>query len=291
VKPAPFDYAVPGSVDEAVALLADAGPQASVLAGGQSLLIELRYRERRPPLLVDINRIPHLGELAVDGRTLHVGALVRHAQLEHARFTDPLAGLLREVGRHIGHPPIRSRGTFAGSLAWAHPAAEWGALAMALQAQITVRGPGGDRRVPAQQWFRGARRTDRRPDELVTSVALPLLAPGTVTRFAEHRRTHGSFAMAAVVVAVRLAQGRIEWARIGLANAAEVPLRAVAAEQVLVGGRPTLALFQEAGHRASAEADPIPEPYCSVEYRRHVLAVLVRRCLTEVIEEAGHPWS
>jgi carbon-monoxide dehydrogenase medium subunit len=307
MKPAPFDYLAPGSVPEAVAALAEHGPEAAVLAGGQSLLIDLRYRRRRPALLVDINRIATLSQITTGTGAIHIGALVRHADLERAGFSDPLAELFRRVAPHVAHPPIRARGTFAGSLAWAHPAAEWGALAAALGAEVELSGPAGSRQVPARLWFRGAFTTARQPDELVTGVRLPLLAPDTVVRFAEHRRTHGSFALAAAVVAIRIgrgaevgggvigrgaevggeitAEGRVEWARIGLANAAEVPLRALAAEEVLLGQRPTPELLREAAAQASAEADPIGEPYASVAYRRHVLKVLVRRCLTEAVEE------
>lgn len=287
MKPAPFDYLAPASEAEAVAALAERGSDASVLAGGQSLLIELRFRLRRPALLVDINRITGLSGITLSNASVHIGALVRHAELERASFADPLAELLHKVGPYVAHPPIRARGTFAGSLAWAHPAAEWCALAAALGAEVELLGPAGVRRVPARLWFRGPHLTARQPDELVTGVRLPRLL-GAGVGFAEHRRTHGSFALAAAVVAVRLAGGRIEWARIGLANAAEVPLRAVAAEQVLRGQSPSADLVREAAAQASAEADPVEEQYASVPYRRHVLGVLVRRSLTEAM---GGAWT
>ena len=294
MKPAPFEYLAPDSVEEAVATLAERGPEAAVLAGGQSLVIDLRYRRARPAVVLDINRIAALSELAARDGSVHIGALVRHAELEKAHFGsagkpdgtpgDPLAELFRLVAPHVAQPPIRARGTFAGSLAWAHPAAEWGALAAALGAEVELTGHAGQRRVPARLWFRGPFTTARRPDELVTGVRLPLLAPHTVVRFAEHRRTHGSFALAAAVVAVRQAEGRVEWARIGLANAADVPLRALAAEEVLLGHRPSPELLREAAAQAGAAADPVAEPYASVAYRRHVLKVLVRRCLTQALE-------
>jgi aerobic carbon-monoxide dehydrogenase medium subunit len=284
MKPAPFDYLAPDSVEEAVAMVAERGSEAAVLAGGQSLLIDLRYRRSRPAVLVDINRVAALAELSVDQNIVHVGALVRHAELERAGFANPLAELFRLVAPHVAHPPIRARGTFAGSLAWAHPAAEWGALAVALGAEVELSGPVGRRQVPARLWFRGPFTTARQPDELVTGVRLPLLPPGTAVRFAEHRRTHGSFALAAAVVALRVTEGRVEWARIGLANAAGVPLRGLAAEEVLLGHPPTPELLREAAFAASAAADPVAEPYASVAYRRHVVKVLVRRCLTQAVE-------
>jgi carbon-monoxide dehydrogenase medium subunit len=293
MKPASFDYHAPSSVDEALALLAQHGSEAAVLAGGQSLLIELRYRQRHPAMLVDINRIPALAGLAVENGSLRVGALARHEQLEYAQFDDPLAALLRRTARHIAHPPIRTRGTFAGSLAWAHPAAEWGAVAVALQARLILRSAAGEREVGADEWYRGAFTTSREADELVSAVELPLLGPDTSVRFAELRRTHASFALAAAVVAVRLSGGRIAWARIGLANAAEVPLRVGDAERVLLDQEPSADLIREAAEQAAVAADPVAEPHCSVAYRRHVVSVLVRRCLSDAVErsEPEAPWT
>lgn len=303
MKPAAFEYAAPESVPAAVEALARGGDGAAVLAGGQSLLIEMRYRERRPTLLVDINRIPTLAGLDVltgqttalagagdgagdGGPVLRIGALARHAELERAAFDDPLAALLREAGRHVAHPPVRNRGTFAGSVAWAHPAAEWNALTAGLGGRIVLAGPDGPRTVPAGEWYRGRHRTDLRPGELVTEVRLPLLGAGTAVRFAELRRTHGSFPLVAVAVAVRLDGGRVADARIGLANAADVPLKATAAEDLLRGAEPTAEAVREAAELAAEHTDPVPEHYCSPRYRRHVVSVLVRRCLTGAVEEA-----
>ncbi|MFG1704276.1 FAD binding domain-containing protein [Nonomuraea sp. M3C6] len=289
MKPAQFHYFAPTSVPEAVAMLAERGPDSRVLAGGQSLLIELRYRSARPALVVDINRIPGLSEVTVEDGSVHVGALVRHAQLEHAGFDDPLAELFRQVAPYVAHPPIRARGTFAGSLAWAHPASEWCALAMALGAGIELEGPAGPRTVRADSWFRGPFATACLPQELVTGVRLPRPPAGTVAAFAEHRRTHGSFALAAAMVMLRLGQDRVQWVRIGLANAAGVPLRAIGAESLLMGERPEPELLAEAAARAAADADPPDEPHAPAAYRRHALATLVRRCLARAIENTGTP--
>ncbi|MFI9835967.1 FAD binding domain-containing protein [Nonomuraea sp. NPDC051941] len=289
MKPAQFDYVAPASVPEAVAVLAEHGPESRVLAGGQSLLIELRYRTTRPALVVDVNRIPGLSQVTVENGSVHVGALVRHAQLERARFDDPLAELFRQVAPYVGHPPIRARGTFAGSLAWAHPASEWCALAMAMDAGIEVNGPAGPRTVPAGSWFRGAFVTACLPEELVTGVLLPRPPAGAVAAFTEHRRTHSGFALAAALVMLRLAEGRVAWVRIGLANAADVPLRAVGAERLMTGERPEQELFAEAGALAAAEADPPGAPHAPVAYLRHTLSTLVRRCLARAVHHAGTP--
>ncbi|MEO3871158.1 FAD binding domain-containing protein [Nonomuraea sp. B12E4] len=288
MKPVQFDYVAPASVDEAVAVLAQRGPESRVLAGGQSLLIELRYRTARPALLVDLNRVPGLSEIAVADNSVHLGALVRHAQLERPGFDDPLADLFRLVAPYVAHPPIRARGTFAGSIAWAHPAAEWCALATAMGAEIELRGPAGMRSVPADAWFRGAFATACAPDELVTGVRLPRPPAGATAAFAEHRRTHASFALAAAMVVLRLTGGRVGWVRIGLVNAADVPLRAIEAERVLTGELPSPELLAEAAARAAAEADPADEPHTPAAYRRHALGVLVRRCLARAVGNGTH---
>jgi aerobic carbon-monoxide dehydrogenase medium subunit len=289
VKPAPFDYQAVRSVDEAVTLLGEHGTTARVLAGGQSLLLDLRYRRARPALLVDVNGIEELAGHGVEDGHLVLGALVRHADLERRVIEDPVGELLALVAPYVAHPPIRTRGTFAGSLAWAHPAAEWCAVAVALGAEIGLRGPAGKRVVGAADWFRGPHRTDRAAQELVTEVRLPLLGRGTGVGFAEHRRTHGSFALAAALAAVRVAEGRIAWAKISMANAGPVPVRAIAAERALAGQ--SVASCEEpvgeAGTMAAREADPRPEPHCSVDYRRHVLAVLVRRSLRQALDSAA----
>jgi carbon-monoxide dehydrogenase medium subunit len=290
VKPPPFAYRSASSVWQAVDVLAREGADAAVLAGGQSLLIDLHYRRARPLLVLDINPVRELEGIRVDteanGGMARIGALVRHRELEALPLGDPLGRLLGVIARYVAHPPIRTRGTFAGSVAWAHPAAEWCALTAGLAGTVETSGAAGQRRVPAAEWFAGRHRTARQPDQLVTAVWLPLLGAGVGVGFAEHRRTHASFAMAASCAAVRVTSGRVTWARIGMANAADVPVRAVAAERLLVGNPVSHALLADAAEQAAAEADPVPEPYCSPEYRRQALRVLVRRSLTAAVADS-----
>jgi carbon-monoxide dehydrogenase medium subunit len=281
VKPVSFEYRAPATVDEAVSVLAEDPARTTVLAGGQSLLIELRYRTARPRVILDVNQVGGLDGLGVEDESLRIGALVRHAQLEHLDLDDPVAALMAAAAPSLAHPPIRARGTFAGSLAYAHPAAEWGALAVALDATVVLMSSAGERQVPAASWFRGPFSTARRPDELVTSVAVPLLGPGWGVAFSEHRRTHGTFAQVAVLAAVRIDNGRVRGARLGVAGGADRPLRATGAEGVLAGAEPHDDLFREAGAAAAAEADPVAEPHCSVDYRRHLVDVLTRRVLAQ----------
>jgi carbon-monoxide dehydrogenase medium subunit len=314
VKPPPFRYRAVASVAEATELLAELGTHAAVLAGGQSLLIDLHFRRARPEMVVDINQLSELAQLQVADGWVQIGALVRHRELEQGRLSqraagpdgggratdgggratdgggratdggaDPLGRLCALAARHIAHPPVRVRGTFVGSVAWAHPAAEWCALAAAMEAEMLLASAAGTRTIPASQWFTGRHQTARRPDELLTAVRMPLLGAGTGVGFAEHRRTHGSFAMAAALTAVNVTEGRVNWARIGMASAADVPARARAAESLLAGQAVSEQLVLEAAEAAAAAAEPVPEPHCSPRYRRQALRVMVQRSLQQAV--------
>lgn len=290
MKPAAFDYRAARTPEEAVNLLAEADRDARVLAGGQSLVLDMNLRRSRPDLLVDINRSDGLDELTVEGDALRVGALVRHRTFEGSTVPGPLGNLLSLVSRHIAHPPVRARGTMAGSLAYAHPAAEWPAVATALDAEIEVLGTTGPRSVHAADFFRGPFTTDLRTGELITEVRLPLLADHTGVGFVEQRRTHASFAMAAAVATLTVRDDSVTDARIGLANAADGPLRTPLAEQALIGEMTTDEAFAAAGDLAARACDPRPEPYCSPEYRRDIVTVLVRRALEQALADAqGRP--
>ena len=213
MKPAPFDYAAPTELADAVAALAELPETARVLAGGQSLVLEMHYRRERPALLVDINNVRALDAITVDGDALRVGALARHRAFETPSVAPGALGrLLSRVSPFIAHPPVRARGTMAGSLAWANPASEWCATAVALDAAIELTGPAGSRTVAAGDYFLGPFRTARQPDEILTSVRLPLLSgpvgeAGAVgVGFCEQHRTHASFAQVAVVAVLTLRQ-------------------------------------------------------------------------------------
>ena len=276
-----FDYRAPTSVEEATALLGAEGSDASVLAGGQSLLLDLRYERVRPGVLVDVNGLPGLAAIGDHAGSAEVGALVRHRALESADCVPgPLGPLLAEAAPFVAHAPIRARGTLVGSLCWAHPAAEWCAVALLAEAEIVTSGPGGERVIGAAEWFLGERRTARRPDELVLAVRLPPLPPGTGVAFAEHRRTHASFALVAVAASVTLdAAGAVTEARISLAGAADRPLRATDAESALRGAAPTDQALRAAAEAAAVASDPADEPHASAGYRRHVVRVLTKRAL------------
>ena len=272
MKPPPLDYRAPTSVDEVLEALTE--PGGVVLAGGQSLVLELVYREQRPRTLVDVNRVVGLDAVRTDDAGLTLGALVRHAALERGG-ADPVRRLLAQVAPYVANPPIRARGTFCGSVAWAHPAAEWNAVALALDAEVHLQSVAGTRSVTAADWFVGDRRTARRPDELVTEVLLRALPADAGVGFAEHRRTHASFAEVAVV-AVLVARDRVvEQVRLAVAGLADRPLRLDAVEASLVG-----ADVGEVADRARAEARRFAGPR---DHRTALAAELAGRALTRAV--------
>ena len=286
MKPAPFEYFAPRELDEALDLLAERSDEAEVLAGGQSLVPAMNFRLATPAVVVDINRIPAFGRARVDDDELIVEPLVRHADFATSVTGDPLGGLLSEISHFVGHLPIRVRGTFAGSIAHADPAAEWCALAVALDAAIVLRRAGGERTIRAGGFFEGPFTTARRPGEIVAEVRLPLL--GTAgAGFVEKSRTAGDFATVAVVATLRTSDGPIAEARIAHGGVGGKPVRATAAEELLVGTDGGPEALTAAARRAAEDADPIGDAFCSADYRRHLVEVLTNRALAAASERAA----
>jgi aerobic carbon-monoxide dehydrogenase medium subunit len=290
VKPPLFDYAAPTTLDEALDALTT--PGARVIAGGQSLLQDLRWRRTSASLLVDIAGIDELadvldegsvatghrdGEGPDDGGSVRIGARVRHVDLERGAVGGPLGELLAATAGWIAHPPVRSRGTLAGSLCFAHPASEWCALAAGLGGSVELASVRGRRTVAVADFLRGPHATAAAPDELVTAVLLPRLPTGTRVGVVESRRTHASYAHVAVTAAV-LPDGS---ARLGLAGAAPTGIRAHAAEAAFVRGE------DPGAAAAEHDADPREHPHAPVAYTRHVVGVLVRRALAATEEVAA----
>jgi carbon-monoxide dehydrogenase medium subunit len=284
MKPAPFDYVAARTPGEAVDALASG--DTSVLAGGQSLVLEMNYRTARPARVVDINRVDEFARLDVGGAMVRVRPLVRHRAFERPIAAGALGRLLARTVRHIAHPPIRARGTMLGSLAYAHPAAEWPAVAVALDAELDLTGPGGMRTVVADGFFTGPFATLRRPEELLTEARLPMLPAGAGVGFVEHRRTHASFAQLAAIATLTVRDTAVDSVRLALVNAAGRPVRARAAERALIGQPASAAMFADAGHVAAAhDAEPRPQPYADLGYQRHAVAVLVRRALEQALHD------
>lgn len=286
MKPARFAYLPARSPAEVIEALAEP-TDVRVLAGGQSLVLDMNYRTARPSRLVDINRVTEFGLLDIVNGALRVGPLVRHRTFERPVAPGALGRLLAEAALHIAHPPIRARGTMLGSLAYAHPAAEWPAVAVAVDAVLDLTSAAGTRTVAATEFFTGPFITRRRPDELLARARLPLLPEGTGIGFVEHRRTHASFAQLAAVATLTVRDGLIAQARLALANAGGRPIRARAAEAMLTGRPAAVVSFAEAGHAAAYDdAQPRPQPYSDLPYQRHAITVLVRRALEDALDDA-----
>jgi aerobic carbon-monoxide dehydrogenase medium subunit len=286
MKLPPVDYEAPETVSEAVELLAEHQDLASVLAGGQSLIPLLALRLARPAVLIDINGIDELSGVSAADGWVAIGAMTREYVAEESAIVADAVPLLAAALPLIGHEAIRSRGTVGGSLAHADPAAELPAVARALDAELVVSGPSGERVVPAAEWFEGYLTTSREPDELLTEVRFPAAGPGTGVSFQEVARRHGDFAMVGLATSVTLSDGVISDARMAFAGASDVPARATAAEELLAGERPLAELFDEAARRAIADIDPPSDLHGSAEYRKKVAAALVRRGLREAVDNA-----
>ncbi|MGW3506689.1 FAD binding domain-containing protein [Streptomyces sp. NPDC000994] len=275
--PPAFDYARPTSVDEAVRTLADAGEDAKVLAGGQSLLPLLRLRLAFPELVVDIGRIPELRGVREDGGTLAIGALTTHHDVLHDPLVRRHAGLLAQATATVADPAVRHRGTLGGSLAHADPAGDLPAVALALDAELVAEGPGGRRTIPAREFFADYLQTALAPDELLVEVRVPK-REGWGYRYEKFHRVAQSWAMVGVAALVRRDDGRIAETRIGLTNMGATPLRAAAAEEALAGAGDADAVAR-AAQSAAEGTRPSRDASASPEYRAHLARVLTKRAV------------
>jgi CO/xanthine dehydrogenase FAD-binding subunit len=264
VKPAPFSYEAPTSLDDALALV---GEDARPLAGGQSLIPLLNFRLARPERLVDLNRLESLDYLERTDEALRIGALVRQAALERSELVGRGWPLLHQAVRMVGHAATRTRGTVAGSAAHADPAAELPVALAALDAGFHVCSRRGDRVLAADEFFLGPLTTALEPDELLVEISVPALAAGARTAFVEHARTHGDFATAGA--AVVLAPGR--HAAVALLGAGSTPVRVPESEEALVAGA------------GADEAAALAVPWVRDDYRRALLTELVRRAIETVL--------
>jgi len=279
VKPAPFAYHRAHSVGEAVGLLAELGDEAKILAGGLSLVPMMNFRLARPAALVDVTRIAGLSYLRADRDGLRIGALTTHRAVETSRDPAVLAGfgVLPRSARWIGHYPIRSRGTFGGSVAHADPASEWCLLAVLLGARVVLAGPDGQRTVPAAEFFHGYYTTAARPDEMITELYFPRPAPqAMLTEFAQRQ---GDFAVVAAAVSVDVEDGACRSGRVVLGGVGPLPAQIDAG--VLSGQPATTETWRAMGEHAAGQIDPPDDTHGSTEYRRRLAATLVARALAQ----------
>jgi carbon-monoxide dehydrogenase medium subunit len=290
MKPAPFDYRRPETLDEALAMFAELGSDAKALAGGQSLVPAMNFRLARPAVLVDLNRLDPLAYIAesADGG-LRIGAMTRQRAAERSPAVAGSASLLFEAMPWIAHPQIRNRGTMGGSLAHADPAAELPAVMVALDARFVLRSRIASRTVPARDFYTGILTTALTLDELLTEIQIPPRSARTGTAFMELARRHGDFALVGVAVAMVLDErGSCSSARIVLLSVGDGPVLATTAVAALVGNAPTVSRIEEAARvAADADIDPPSDIHASSAYRRHLARVLVRRAVTKAAERAA----
>jgi carbon-monoxide dehydrogenase medium subunit len=287
LKPAAFKYQRANTVEEGIEQLTELGGEAKLLAGGQSLVAMMNFRLVRPSALVDITPIPDLQYLEPDGEGLKVGALTPHRWIEEMEDPDLLEdfSVLKEAARWVGHYPIRTLGTFGGSIAHADPSAEWCMLAVLLDAEIVAVGPEGERVIPASDFFQGFFMTALEPDEMVVEVRFPEPAPhASIQEFA---RRAGDFAIVSAAVSLDVRDKECHSARVVLGGVSDVPLRVPEAERVLERGDISREAFDEAGQEAAKAIDPPSDVHGDADYRRDLSAVLVRRALTEAAGDVG----
>lgn len=283
MKPAPFDHVRARSVEHAVAVLAESDGEAKPLAGGQSLVPLLAMRLAQPSVLVDLGGLAELAGIRDAGDHLEIGAMTRTRDVETSAAVAAAVPLLPVALAHVGHVTIRNRGTFGGSAAHADPAAEIPAVLRALDAELVLAGPGGRRAVPAAEFFLGFLTTAAAPDEVLVAVRVPKQEPGTVVAVREFARRRGDFALAAVLTAVRLApDGTVAHARVAAAGVGPAPVRAHAAERLLTGAVPTPDVVAAAGAAVATATAPVDDVHAPADYRRHLAAVLTRRCLAQL---------
>lgn len=288
MKPAAFDYVSPTSVEEAVAALADVpdGGEAKVLAGGQSLVPLLSLRLAQPHRLVDINGVDGLADITEHDGVLTIGSLVRQRVAERSPVVAAACPLLTAAIPQIGHTAIRNRGTVGGSIAHADAAAELPTVAVCLDAELVATGPGGERTIPAAEFFTGFFTTALADDEILTAVRVRSAAPGTGAAFEEVARRHGDFAMAGVAAVVRLDGDTVAEVRIAVSGVGLAPVRASSAEAALVGRSLDDATLAAAADAAVADLHPTSDLHGSAAYRKHVAGVLIRKAVRTAADRA-----
>ena len=298
MKSPAFDYVRATSAEHALALMAQHGDDARLLAGGQTLLATLNMRLSQPTLLVDIGGLRALAGssgmsgITVVGNTLRIGALTRHVEVEESTLVARHAPLLAQAAPHIAHRAIRNLGTFGGALAYADPAAEWPACVLALNGTLVLQSAGAERRVAAADFFQGIYTTARRDDELLVACELPIAAPYQRQHFSELARRHGDYAVAGLA-ACAVVRGLPSSAQVGaelgdvrlaFLSLADRPIRASAAEAVLQAGPLTDARITEADAALRAELDPFADLTHSAAAKKQLAATLMRRAVKALVQ-------
>jgi carbon-monoxide dehydrogenase medium subunit len=279
VIPADFEYVAPTTLAEAVAALGEAGEDAKILAGGQSLIPVLRLRLAFPTVLVDLGKVDELRGVRDDGDALVIGAMTRHSDVLEDPLVRQYAGLLAEATATVADPAVRHRGTFGGALAHADPAGDLAAVALALDAELVAEGPGGRRSIPAREFFLDYLETALSPDEILAAVRVPKLEGSWGYRYEKFNRVAQAWAIVGVAAAVRMDGGSVAEARIGLTNMGSTPVRAGSVEAALAGAS-DVAAVRAAAQSAADGTRPPSDLGGQADYRQHLARVLTGRAVT-----------
>jgi aerobic carbon-monoxide dehydrogenase medium subunit len=282
LKLPPLEYAAPTSVAETVALLAQAGGDAKIISGGQSLMPMLAFRLASPKVLIDLRHVPDLDRITVGDDGVTLGAKVRWVDIERDRRMQAAHPLLAAAIKHVAHYQVRNRGTVGGSLAHADPAAEMPAIAVTCDAKLDIVGPDGSRTVPADSFFIGPLLTALGPSDMIVAVRLPVWRPCRRHGLAEFARRKGDFALAGVALFYDLdADGRMEHPHVGAFGVADTPLRLPEVESVLAGKTPDQAVFAHAVETCRASVDPPGDIHADSDYRRALLGTMLEQALLQ----------
>jgi aerobic carbon-monoxide dehydrogenase medium subunit len=277
--PAAFEYARPTTVEEALRALADGGEDAKILAGGQSLIPVMRLRLAAPSTVVDLTRVAELRGVRDDGDALVIGAMTTHSDVLADPLIEEFAPLIAQATETVADRQVRHRGTFGGALAHADPAGDLPAVALALDADFVLAGPGGRRTVPAREFFVDYLTTALTEDEILVEVRVPKLTGQWGMHYEKFNRVAQAWSIVAVAAAVRRQDGHIAEARIGLTNMGPTPLRARAAEQALTGADAAPGAIAEAAGYAAEGTSPSDDLNAKADYREHLARVLTRRAV------------
>ena len=279
MKPAPFAYFRAQTLDDVFEVLADRGDDARILAGGQSLMATLNMRLSAPDVLVDIGRVDGLAGIEDAGDSLRIGTMTRHVDVESSALIATHAPLIASAMPHVAHPAVRNRGTFGGSIAFADPAAELPACAVALEARMRIAGRNGSRTVDADAFFGGLYETAIGPGEILVSVEVPKVAAGWQSGFQEFARRHGDYAIVGLAAHVQVEGGRFGRGRLVFFGAGDRPVSTVRAAALLEGEAWSDALADKLSNTLKEELDPFDDLNADAAMRKHLAGVLVKRTL------------
>ena len=278
--PAAFDYIAPRTLDEAMRALATHGEEAKLLAGGHSLLPLLKLRLANPKLLIDLGRIPGLSAISQQNDQIVIGALATHYQIESSELLKKRCPLLPETAREIGDVQVRNRGTIGGTLAHADPSADWPAATLALGGELRLRGPRGERRIAAEEFFIGPLTTAIAPDEILTEIRVPAFALRCGSAYLKRAQQASGFAIVGVAVWLRVdAKGRCEEINIGVTGLGDKPFRARAVEARLRGNKLTPKLIEASAAQVADGIDPLEDLHAAAPFRAHLARIYAARAI------------